>query len=72
MFQVAIVESLYTDIRGWRVMKGQQTMIIKPSNITKLGFVECKDCNEQFVCPHFGHREGCRTKEVISEVADSE
>ena len=42
---------------------------IAPGRITKLGFERCQDCEWEPVCPHAGHREGCRTKENIMEVS---
>lgn len=53
-------------------MKGQQALQIQYSNITKLGFIKCEDCQEQVVCPHYGCRKGCRTATRISEVAGNE
>ena len=49
-------------------MSEQVEMKIKDSNIIKLGFCKCEDCEDEPICPHAGIREGCRTKEVIKEI----
>ena len=49
-------------------MEGQLEMRIADSNIVKLGFVKCEDCEDEPICPHAGIREGCRTKETIKEI----
>lgn len=49
-------------------MYKQQEFEITESKITKLGFIKCKDCDWETVCPHVGHRAGCRTKEKLVEV----
>ena len=41
---------------------------IRDSNITKLGFIKCTDCEEQVICPHAFCREGCRTAETLKEI----
>lgn len=46
---------------------GQQAFEITYSNITKLNFIKCEDCDQEPICPHAGYREGCRTKEQIPE-----
>lgn len=49
-------------------MKDQQEFEITYSNITKIDFIRCKDCDQKPICPHAGYREGCRTKERLMEV----
>ena len=49
-------------------MDGQQEFEIRDSNITKIGFCRCEDCEYEAICPHAGIREGCRTKEVVKEI----
>ena len=46
----------------------EMEMNIRDSNITKLGFIKCVDCEEQIICPHAFCREGCRTAETLKEV----
>lgn len=49
-------------------MHEQQEFEITYSNITKIGFICCRDCDQEPICPHAGYREGCRTKERLMEV----
>lgn len=49
-------------------MTEQQELKVTNSNIVKLGFIKCMDCEEQVICPHAGIKEGCRTKETLKEV----
>ena len=53
-------------------MSEQQEMKIRDSNITKIGFIKCVDCEDYVICPHVGIREGCRTKEKVKEVYSNE
>lgn len=46
----------------------QEELKIKNSNIKKIGFVRCVNCEEQFICPHAGTREGCRMVETLKEI----
>lgn len=52
-------------------MEGQQEFEIKDSNIVKLGFIRCEDCEDEPICPHAGIRRGCRTREVIKEITSN-
>lgn len=49
-------------------MYEQMEFEITYSNITKLEFVRCRDCDQDPVCPHAVCREGCRTIERIIEL----
>lgn len=49
-------------------MYEQQEFEITYSNITKIGFIQCQDCDQRVICPHTGCREGCKTKERLMEV----
>ena len=49
-------------------MDEQQEMKISDSNIVKIGFCKCEDCEDEPICPHAHIRDGCRTKEVIKEI----
>lgn len=46
----------------------QLKMNIRDSNVLRIGFLKCTDCEEQYVCPHTSSRKGCRTKEVLKEI----
>lgn len=46
----------------------QIEMDIRDSNITKIDFIKCTDCEEQVICPHAFCRERCRTAETLKEV----
>lgn len=48
-------------------MNGQIEMKKQDSNIIKLGFCKCEDCEDESICPHAHIREGCRTRETIKE-----
>lgn len=52
-------------------MEGQQELEIKDSNIVKLGFIRCEDCEDEPICPHARIRRGCRTREVIKEITSN-
>lgn len=49
-------------------MDKQLEMKIVDSNIIKLGFCKCEDCEYEPICPHAHIRDGCRTRETIKEV----
>lgn len=49
-------------------MDGQIEMKIVDSNIIKLGFLKCQDCEDEPICPHSEHRKGCKTKEILKEI----
>lgn len=49
-------------------MGKQQEFEIIDSNITKISFVKCENCEENVICPHYGFKEGCRTKEIVKEI----
>lgn len=49
----------------------QQEFEIKDSNIIKLGFIKCENCEDEPICPHAGIRRGCRTRETIKEITFS-
>ena len=42
-------------------------MVETNSNIIKLGFVKCQDCEDEPICPHVSDG-GCRTKERVKEL----
>lgn len=53
------------------ISDGQQEFEIKDSNIIKLGFIKCENCEDEPICPHAGIRRGCRTRETIKEITFS-
>lgn len=53
-------------------MYEQQELEITYSNITKIGFIRCQDCDQEPICPHAGCRKGCKTKERLLEAKQKE